>query len=60
LELTLLASVSLLCSVDDPIARELVERPFELGDERAQGAVVFAQNVEARTSSGSVVLVKIV
>jgi len=46
--------------VHDPIARELVERPFELGDERAQGAVVFAQNVEARTSSGSVVLVKIV
>jgi hypothetical protein len=30
----------------DPVTGELVERPFELGDERPQRAVIFAQKFE--------------
>ena len=30
----------------DPVARELVERPFELANERPQRAVVLAQKIE--------------
>src|SRR5262249_19238888 len=37
----------------DAVARELVERPFELSDERTQSAVVLTQEVEHLLRLGS-------